>query len=131
MNGTKTLFYYWKPPATCYGRELPNPVRDIPASEPSCGSGEYFNVSTRRCVQCEAGTFSGQNVHLKWFSGNWPMQMSTHCSRTSRVRSGDCDTWKMRGDYIDSGNNTQNFALMSEVSWNVEVIGSGVWVVDV
>jgi hypothetical protein len=79
---TKSLFFFYKPPATCISSTpLPAPIHDIPCSV-RCSAGQSFDVSTKSCVTCQDGHYSqGSAVEVK----NWSQkkgllaQMKTYC----------------------------------------------------
>lgn len=77
VDDKKTLFYYWRPPATCLGMSLPPPITDIPCST-KCKAGEYFNTTTVSCEPCPAGHTT--TLQLKFTEWNkFPSQMTTYC----------------------------------------------------
>ena len=52
---TKSLFQFYKPPATCIAAvPLEEPIHDIPC-DLTCGQGYKFDIQTKSCAPCEKG----------------------------------------------------------------------------
>jgi len=121
-TNTRSLVYFWRPPATCLNGTLPPPVTDIPCNL-SCGIGQFINVSSVSCQNCRKGTASFGSGH-KWTIWNeWPGQFTTYCS--TGIVNGGCSSWRLLGDIIDSGDNYNNRYLLSVVQLRIRFITSG------
>lgn len=120
VSGTKSLVYYYLPPVTCQGGvKLPDTVHDVPC-DLQCHDGEVFDETIGNCTGCRAGTFRNGNWrHFPDFRGEvWPSQFETYCWQ----KDGDeCNTWQMRGDYVDSGDNLNHHNSESILAYHVEV----------
>jgi len=130
-TNTQSLFYFWKPPATCRkGVDLPAPVSDLPCT--SCQEGQVLNITSKTCQSCPEGKYSlsgGASFQAPW--QELPPQFSTECdsSKTSKYstyykRSG-CQAWQTRGTYIDSGDNRANHNIESALTYQIGLALNG------
>ncbi len=98
-NNKKSLFYYFKPPATCLNFPLPNPIQNLDCNF-KCPQGSAFDKTTQQCTNCAPGSFSfgGDRESFKIWS-SIPQEFSTSCERVGTFSSG-CNAWAPRGTYI-------------------------------
>eukprot|EP00027_Filamoeba_sp_ATCC50430_P003364 CAMPEP_0168563142 /NCGR_PEP_ID=MMETSP0413-20121227/12519_1 /TAXON_ID=136452 /ORGANISM="Filamoeba nolandi, Strain NC-AS-23-1" /LENGTH=942 /DNA_ID=CAMNT_0008594657 /DNA_START=76 /DNA_END=2904 /DNA_ORIENTATION=+ len=120
---TRSLVYFWKPPATCLGGTLPAPITGVPCAL-TCSEGTYLNVSDNfSCRSCPAGTFS-VGGGKKWTDWNYlPAQFNTYCAATNNQKY--CRPWRLNGDNIDSGNNYGYDNLESNLELRVKLVRNG------
>ncbi|KAL0491279.1 hypothetical protein AKO1_009947 [Acrasis kona] len=123
-GGKKTLFYYYKPPATCISNQsLPQPLYNVPCNF-KCRPGQFLNSTSANCQQCPGGSYSdaGLVTFNKW--DKLPAQFSTTCERTSFFSSSACEPWTLHAGYIDSGNNWNARSISSNLMYTFEVTES-------
>lgn len=119
---TRSLVYFWKPPATCLNGQLPPPVTGVPCNV-NCTEGTYLRVNDFSCQACAAGTFS-VGGGKKWTDWNYlPAQFSTYCAATNTQKY--CRSWRMNGDNADSGNNYNYDNLESNLELRVKLVRNG------
>lgn len=121
-GATRSLVYFWKPPATCLNGTLPPPVTGVPCSL-TCSEGTYLNASDFSCRACRPGTFS-VGGGKKWTDWNYlPAQFTTYCASTNSQKY--CRSWRMNGDNADSGNNYGYDNLDSNLELRVKLVRNG------
>jgi len=119
---TRSLVYFWKPPAICLNGTLPPPVTGVPCSL-TCSEGTYLTVPGFTCHSCSPGTFS-VGGGKKWTDWNYlPAQFSTYCAATNAQKY--CKPWRMNGDNADSGNNYGYDNLESNLELRVKLVRNG------
>jgi hypothetical protein len=116
-NGTKTLYYYWYPPATCLNETLPLPITGINCNL-TCPAGQYFNIMNLVCQPCDNGTFSVQGLVFSQFN-KFPPQFNTLCTIINSNQP--CAAWNTYGDYMDSGNNFNINNINSVLTLTVKI----------
>jgi len=122
ISNTRTLQYFWRPPATCLGGTLPEPISGLPCNI-SCDIGTYFDVNTTQCNNCSVGTMSSGDG-LTWYNWlEWPAQFSTYCA--SGIVGQNCSSWRLLGEYTDSGNNMYLNLLESILELRIFLIVDG------
>jgi hypothetical protein len=122
VNNQRTLFYFWKPPATCLPSAevavLPQPVTGLPC-DVTCQPGSFFNTTSRQCQACRGGSFvESSHVSVEQWLELKP-QMNTYCEKFYNAR--ECNAWRLQGSYIDSGDNMNNHMIRSNLEYNVEI----------
>jgi len=122
-NNTRQVIYFWRPPATCIGGTLPDPVDGIPCNL-VCGPGTFLNVTTKQCEPCLAGSY-GDGGGYKWTQwSEWPAQFRTYCIIGGNpTRS--CSPWRLFGETIDSGDNYNLHYLQSILEFRVQLVRPG------
>eukprot|EP01062_Namystynia_karyoxenos_P022989 TRINITY_DN1883_c0_g1_i1.p1 TRINITY_DN1883_c0_g1~~TRINITY_DN1883_c0_g1_i1.p1 ORF type:complete len:1370 (+),score=282.06 TRINITY_DN1883_c0_g1_i1:64-4173(+) len=111
-TASRMLTFFWKD--TCIPDD---PAVQLPAARPvdcvqECPDGTFLTLGD--CVNCSAGTFSikGEEFTPPWRT--WPSAFQTHCAADGVL--GHCEKWQLRGDYIDSGNQSGRHGLFTSLT---------------
>jgi len=119
----RTLYYFWKPPATCINGTLPNPIPGIPCAL-VCGNGTYLDTASKTCQKCQPGTASSGGGRL-WNEWNYfPAQFTTSCA-IYKATTKKCQSWRLNGDSVDSGNNQGIDSMQSILKMDVHMVRPG------
>eukprot|EP00741_Cyanophora_paradoxa_P010661 tig00020537_g10304.t1 len=124
QTNSRSLVYYFKPPATCRGgKALPPPVTGI-RCDLTCPAGQRLNGELKSCSDCQPGTFStGGALRFTDWSSGFPPQFSTEC----RDAEGEvCNPWRVRnGSVIDSGDHSDQQNLVAVLALRVLLVRDG------
>lgn len=124
-TNTLSVFYFWKPPATCRAGSviLKTPVQGI-SCDATCAPGQRLAVdSSGVCEACAAGQYSlGGGIS---FDPPWnylPPQFAADCSTKTHIA---CNTWRALGDFMDSGENRDSHNSQNALVLNIELVRDG------
>jgi hypothetical protein len=128
-TNTLSVFYFWKPPATCRGglSFLKPPVHDIPCGT-TCVAGQRFDVKTLKCEPCQKGQYSmagGLSYDPPWTY--LPPQFSADCVNglVNGATSGLCNEWRTMDNYLDSGDNWEKANTENVLTFQIELVKEG------
>lgn len=127
-TNTLSVYYFWKPPATCRGgmAYLKPPEHNISCST-TCPAGQRYNVQERRCEACLAGQYSlsgGLSYDPPWTY--LPPQFTSECLHTQSFGSNTpCSTWRTMDNYLDSGDNWEKANTENILTFQTELVQDG------
>lgn len=126
---TLSVFYFWKPPATCRGGQayLNPPVHGIPCST-TCSAGSHYDVQLKKCQECKAGQYSlagGMSYDPPWTY--LPPQFSADCvvGLVGSSAPGVCSSWRTMDSYLDSGDNWEKGNTENVLTFQIELVKDG------